>query len=220
MPWLETFMVACIDVGPRRPERRGGRRIDRPQHRLYRRHAQRSGAGRRAARPAAAVLRRCSACASATPTEQAAGEVKPRLPQAIDAAPRALRRLERRGARSPGLRRGDDADSPPATSCRPATWTQRVLNRLGPIKSMNGRERMRAALASARLRDPLRRRLGLASGPSIASARRSRSARCVQSVSQASFGENYCTQPLVDQGVVPSAAGLPRMRRAARPHFF
>jgi hypothetical protein len=29
-----------------------------------------------------------------------------------------------------------------------ATWTQRVLNRLGPIKSMNGREKMRAALAS------------------------------------------------------------------------
>jgi hypothetical protein len=28
------------------------------------------------------------------------------------------------------------------------TWTQRVLNRLGPIKSMNGREKMRAALAS------------------------------------------------------------------------
>jgi hypothetical protein len=27
-----------------------------------------------------------------------------------------------------------------------STWTQRVLNRLGPIKSMNGRERMRAAL--------------------------------------------------------------------------
>jgi hypothetical protein len=27
------------------------------------------------------------------------------------------------------------------------TWTQRVLNRLGPIKSMNGRERMRQALA-------------------------------------------------------------------------
>ena len=29
-----------------------------------------------------------------------------------------------------------------------STWTQRVLNRLGPIKSMNGRERMRAALAA------------------------------------------------------------------------
>jgi gamma-glutamyl:cysteine ligase YbdK (ATP-grasp superfamily) len=27
------------------------------------------------------------------------------------------------------------------------TWTQRVLNRLGPIKSMNGREKMRTALA-------------------------------------------------------------------------
>ena len=27
------------------------------------------------------------------------------------------------------------------------TWTQRVLNRMGPLKSMNGRERMRAALA-------------------------------------------------------------------------
>ena len=26
------------------------------------------------------------------------------------------------------------------------TWTQRVLNRLGPIKSMNGRERLRDAL--------------------------------------------------------------------------
>ena len=28
-----------------------------------------------------------------------------------------------------------------------ATWTQRVLNRLGPIKAMNGRETLRAALA-------------------------------------------------------------------------
>jgi len=27
-----------------------------------------------------------------------------------------------------------------------ATWTQRVLNRLGPIKSMNGRETIRASL--------------------------------------------------------------------------
>ena len=28
------------------------------------------------------------------------------------------------------------------------TWTQRVLNRLGPLKSMQGRERMRTVLAS------------------------------------------------------------------------
>ena len=27
-----------------------------------------------------------------------------------------------------------------------ATWTQRVLNRLGPIKAMNGRETIRASL--------------------------------------------------------------------------
>jgi hypothetical protein len=27
-----------------------------------------------------------------------------------------------------------------------ATWTQRVLNRLGPIKSMNGRETIRTSL--------------------------------------------------------------------------
>ena len=27
-----------------------------------------------------------------------------------------------------------------------ATWTQRVLNRLGPLKSMNGRETIRASL--------------------------------------------------------------------------
>jgi hypothetical protein len=26
------------------------------------------------------------------------------------------------------------------------TWTQKVLNRLGPIRSMNGRERLRDAL--------------------------------------------------------------------------
>ena len=28
-----------------------------------------------------------------------------------------------------------------------ATWTQRMLNRMGPIKSMNGRETIRATLA-------------------------------------------------------------------------
>ena len=27
------------------------------------------------------------------------------------------------------------------------TWTARMLNRMGPIKSMNGRERIRATLA-------------------------------------------------------------------------
>ena len=39
MPWLETFWSPA-STSPRHPERRGGGRVDRPQHRLYRRHAQ------------------------------------------------------------------------------------------------------------------------------------------------------------------------------------
>jgi hypothetical protein len=79
------------------------------------------------------------------PDPKAKNEVKPRLPQSI-------------------VLHQDRYDPAPETRDRPtydaemtkfsarhelqaATWTQRVLNRMGPLKSMNGRQRMRAALA-------------------------------------------------------------------------
>jgi len=78
------------------------------------------------------------------PTEKAVGEVKPRLPQAsvvhhdrYDSS----REIEERAAYDVELDRFSRRHEMQAT-----TWTQRVLNRLGPIKSMNGREKMRAAL--------------------------------------------------------------------------
>ena len=76
---------------------------------------------------------------------KADGEVKPRLPQSIvlhhecyDAAQEATRRATYDAEMSKFSARHE---------LQAATWTQRVLNRLGPIKSMNGRERIRATLA-------------------------------------------------------------------------
>jgi nitroreductase len=80
------------------------------------------------------------------PTEQAAGEVKPRMPQAM-----MLHHERYDAANAPALRKVHDAEMlrfSGRQELQAGTWTQRVLNRLGPIKSMNGREKMRAALAS------------------------------------------------------------------------
>ena len=74
------------------------------------------------------------------------GEVKPRLPQSIvvhhdrydgDAKATARKAYD-----------GEMAKFAVRHEMQASTWTQRVLNRLGPIKSMNGRERMRTALAA------------------------------------------------------------------------
>jgi nitroreductase len=72
-------------------------------------------------------------------------EVKPRLPQSTvlhheryDPAPEA------------GDRPVYDAEMSKFSArneMQATTWTQRMLNRMGPIKSMNGRERIRATLA-------------------------------------------------------------------------
>jgi hypothetical protein len=72
-------------------------------------------------------------------------EVKPRLPQSTvlhheryDPAPEAMDR------------RAFDAEMTKFSTrheMQATTWTQRMLNRMGPIKSMNGRERIRATLA-------------------------------------------------------------------------
>jgi len=77
-------------------------------------------------------------------TEQAAGEVKPRMPQAM------MLHHERYDASNADVhRKTHDAEMMRFSArqeMQAGTWTQRVLNRLGPIKSMNGRERLREAL--------------------------------------------------------------------------
>ncbi len=72
-------------------------------------------------------------------------EVKPRLPQSTvlhheryDSAPE----VKDRSAYDAEMSKFSARNEMQAT-----TWTQRMLNRMGPIKSMNGRERIRATLA-------------------------------------------------------------------------
>lgn len=77
-------------------------------------------------------------------TEKAVGEVKPRMPQAM-----MLHHERYDTAVAEKLRPVHDAEMMRFSARQEmvaGTWTQRVLNRLGPIKSMNGRERMWAAL--------------------------------------------------------------------------
>ncbi len=144
MPWLETFMVACIDAALAaqnavvaaqslglRTVYIGAMRNDPV------RVAELLGLPPRAF----VVFGLCVGYAD--PTDK--NEVKPRLPQSIvvhhdcyDAAPESRDRPAYDAEMSKFSARHE---------LQAATWTQRVLNRMGPLKSMNGRERMRAALA-------------------------------------------------------------------------
>jgi nitroreductase len=145
MPWLETFMVACIDaalaaqnavvaaqsiglstvyIGAMRNDPvRVAKLLGLPEK-------------------AFVVFGLCVGYA----TEKGIGEVKPRLPQAT------VLHLERYDAsREAAERETYDAEMEIFSKrheLQAATWTRRVLNRLGPIKSMNGREKIRAALAT------------------------------------------------------------------------
>ncbi len=145
MPWLETFMVACIDVAlaaqnavvaaeslglstvyigaMRNDPERVAKLLGLPKQSFV-------------------VFGLCVGYA----TEAAAGEVKPRLPQSI------VLHHEHYNAGNADARRktydGEMAKFSQRQEMQSSTWTQRVLNRLGPLKSMNGRERMRAALAN------------------------------------------------------------------------
>ena len=72
--------------------------------------------------------------------------MKPRLPQSTvlhhdryDATPETRDRA--------GLRCRDGEILGQRNEMQATTWTQRVVNRLAPIKSMNGRETIRATLA-------------------------------------------------------------------------
>jgi nitroreductase len=143
MPWLETFMVACIDaalaaqnavvaaqslglrtvyIGAMRNDPiRVAELLGLPPQSFV-------------------VFGLCVGHADG----KAEGEVKPRLPQSTvlhhnryDATQEATQRAVYDAEMSRFSARHE---------LQAATWTQRVLNRLGPIKSMTGRETIRASL--------------------------------------------------------------------------
>lgn len=143
MPWLETFMVACIDaalaaqnacvaaqsiglrtvyIGAMRNDPiKVAELLGLPEQSFV-------------------VFGLCLGYA----TEKAAGEVKPRLPQAT-----VLHREHYDASAEAEQRKTYDEEMSRFSArheLQAATWTQRVLNRLGPLKSMNGRETIRASL--------------------------------------------------------------------------
>jgi len=144
VPWLETFMVACIDAALAaqnavvaaqsiglRTVYIGAMRNDPV------RVAELLGLPPRAF----VVFGLCVGYAD----PKAKNEVKPRLPQSI-----VLHHDGYDAASETRDRPAYDAEMSKFSTrheLQAATWTQRVLNRMGPLKSMNGRERMRTALA-------------------------------------------------------------------------
>ena len=145
MPWLETFLVASIDVALAAQNAVvAAESIGLST--VY------IGAMRNDPERVAALLGLPKQCfvlfglCVGYATEQAAGEVKPRMPQAM-----MLHRERYDDATTNALREVHDSEMLRFSArheLQAGTWTQRVLNRLGPLKSMNGREKMRAALAS------------------------------------------------------------------------
>jgi nitroreductase len=145
MPWLETFMVACLDVALAAQNAvvaaeslgRGTVYIG-----AMRNDPERVAKLLGLPKQSFVVFGLCIGYA----TDAAASEVKPRLPQSI------IVHREAYDGRNTNAERqtydGEMAKFAARHEMQATTWTQRVLNRLGPIKSMNGREKMRAALAS------------------------------------------------------------------------
>lgn len=144
LPWLETFMVACIDAALAaqnavvaaqslglRTVYIGAMRNDPI------RVAELLGLPPKAF----VVFGLCVGYAD----PKVKNEVKPRLPQSTvlhhdryDATPEA---------RDRPAYDAEMAKFSARNEMQAATWTQRMLNRMGPLKSMNGRETIRAALA-------------------------------------------------------------------------
>jgi nitroreductase len=144
LPYLETFMVACIDAALAaqnavvaaeslglRTVYIGAMRNDPAQvHELL-------GLPQKAF----VVFGLCVGYADPASKD----EVKPRLPQSTvlhheryDAAPEA---------RDRPVYDAEMAQFSARNEMQATTWTNRMLNRMGPIKAMNGRERIRATLA-------------------------------------------------------------------------
>ncbi len=143
MPWLETFMVASIDAAL--AAQNAVVAAESMGLRTVYIGAMRNDPIRVAdllglPPQAVVVFGLCVGYA----TEKGEGEVKPRLPQSV------VLHTERYDASREALRAAYDAEMSKFSArheLQAATWTQRVLNRLGPIKAMNGRETLRAALA-------------------------------------------------------------------------
>ena len=143
MPWLETFLVASIDVALAAQNAVvAAESIGLST--VY------IGAMRNEPEQVAELLGLPKQCfvlfglCVGYATEQAAGEVKPRMPQAM-----MLHHERYDASNADAQRETHDAEMMRFSArheLQAGTWTQRVLNRLGPIKSMNGRERLRDAL--------------------------------------------------------------------------
>ena len=143
MPWLETFLVACVDVALAAQnavvaaESIG---LSTVYIGAMRNDPERVAKVLGLPKQSFVVFGLCVGYA----TVEGAGEVKPRLPQSIvvhhDAYDGDAMAAQRTAYD------GEIAKFAARHELQASTWTQRVLNRLGPIKSMNGRERMRAAL--------------------------------------------------------------------------
>jgi nitroreductase len=145
MPWLETFLVACLDVALAAQnavvaaESLG---LSTVYIGAMRNDPERVAALLGLPKQSFVVFGLCVGYAS----DQATGEVKPRLPQSI-----VVHREQYDSSNRDAERKAYDLELEKFSSrneMQATTWTQRVLNRLGPIKSMNTRERMRTALAN------------------------------------------------------------------------
>ena len=144
MPWLETFMVASIDaalaaqnavvaaqsIGLRTVYIGAMRNDPARVHELL-------------GLPPKALVVFGLCVGYADPKSR--NEVKPRLPQSTvlhhdryDAAPEATDRPAYDAEMAKFAARNE---------IQATTWTERMLNRMGPLKAMNGRERIRATLA-------------------------------------------------------------------------
>ena len=144
MPWLETFMVACIDVALAAQnavvaaESLG---LSTVYIGAMRNDPEKVAELFNLPKQSFVVFGLCVGYA----TEKSVGEVKPRLSQAAilhhESYDASIAHAERLAHDEEMMRFSARHD------LQAGTWTQRVLNRLGPMKSMNGRERMRAALA-------------------------------------------------------------------------
>jgi len=143
MPWLETFLVACIDVALAAQnavvaaESLG---LSTVYIGAMRNDPERVAALLELPKQSFVVFGLCVGYAA----DKAQGEVKPRLPQSI------VVHHDRYDTRDTAAERktydGEMAGFATRNEMQAPTWTERVLTRLGPIKSMNGREKMRAAL--------------------------------------------------------------------------
>lgn len=145
MPWLETFLVASIDVALAAQNAVvAAESIGLST--VY------IGAMRNDPERVAKLLALPPQCfvlfglCIGYATEQAVGEVKPRMPQ-----PMMLHHGRYDASKAGALRQVHDkvmTDFSSRHELQAGTWTQRVLNRLGPMSSLNGRERLAAALAA------------------------------------------------------------------------